>query len=513
MAALIGKQDPRYETLKKSRNLRLPASANEAVDSIELCENQDEVITALHRVVRAGRRPTIRSGGHCYEDFVVNNPGGSILDLSLLTSSHLPDDGSRYRISAGRVLGDVYQDLFKRHGVTIPAGTCYSVGAGGHISGGGYGLLSRLNGLTVDWVSAVDIVTVDADGKVTGSRVDQHQNADLFRACRGAGGGNFGVITGFLFDTLPKPPREVVSGGVSFDWATMTEERFVDILLRYGDYWTTRGKEKDTWGLFTVLNLQHSAAGRFGLSLQFCNPDGTCRDLTVVNEFLDRFETCSPAPTHTAIRGDHSLSEQVTTGTVCPGGHALTLRPWLDATVEGSGGSNSRAKYKSTYMKKNFTANEAKCIYKHLKRTIPGVDLRGSILAVDSYGGAVNRPELLAETSVAQRSSFMKLQFMSFWKNSADDGGRLQWMRDFYQDLYASDVVAAPYKGTPYPGEHYEGCYINYPDVDMLAYNFWPQLYYGEGELYPFLQDVKRRYDPHNVFHHAMSVRPKARQA
>jgi FAD/FMN-containing dehydrogenase len=43
----------------------------------------------------------------------------------------------------------------------------------------------------------------------------------------------------------------------------------------------------------------------------------------------------------------------------------------------------------------------------------------------------------------------------------------------------------------------------------MLAYQFWPQLYYGREDLYPFLQDVKQRYDPNNVFHHAMSVRPR----
>jgi FAD/FMN-containing dehydrogenase len=41
----------------------------------------------------------------------------------------------------------------------------------------------------------------------------------------------------------------------------------------------------------------------------------------------------------------------------------------------------------------------------------------------------------------------------------------------------------------------------------MLAYPYWPQLYYGAGDLYPFLQEVKRKYDPNNIFHHAMSIR------
>ncbi len=164
-------------------------------------------------------------------------------------------------------------------------------------------------------------------------------------------------------------------------------------------------------------------------------------------------------------------------------------------------------------MKENFTADEAKCIYKHLKRNIPGTEMRGSVLAVDSYGGAINRETLAQDTSAPQRSSILKLQYQSYWQDSKDDAGRLQWMRDFYTDLYSGANVAAPFKGTPYPGKHYEGCYINYPDRDMLAYSFWPQLYYGEGELYPFLQDVKAKYDPHNVFHHAMSVRPKGTKA
>lgn len=510
MAASIQQQDPRYNTLKKSRNLRWPASPSDAVYSIELCENSADVAATLQRTVAAGRRPTIRSGGHCYEDFVVNNPGGSILDLSLLTASRLPGDDSRYRISAGTQLGDAYIDLFKRHGVTIPAGSCYTVGAGGHITGGGYGLLSRVHGLTVDWLSAVEIATIDASGKVQLRRVDKSVDPDLFRACRGAGGNNFGVITGYLFDNLPKAPQEVVGGGVSFDWASMTESRFVDIVLKFGHYWETRGKDEETWGLFSILDLGHSSGSGIGISLQFCNPDGTCQDLSVANEFLDLFQDCNPTPQHSMIRNHQVIPASVSTQTPCPGQHALTRQPWLDATINGAGGGHSsRAKYKSAYMKENFSASEAKCIYKHLKRTIPGVNLRGAVLAVDSYGGAVNRPSLLSETSVSHRSSIMKLQYQSYWNNAADDAGRLQWMKDLYTDLYSGEKVPSAYAGTPYPGKYYEGCYINYPDHDMLQYEFWPQLYYGTGELYSFLQNVKGRYDPNNVFHHAMSIQPK----
>ena len=81
-------------------------------------------------------------------------------------------------------------------------------------------------------------------------------------------------------------------------------------------------------------------------------------------------------------------------------------------------------------------------------------------------------------------------------------------MRFLSRDVLGGGDVDSRYSTTPYPGERYDGCYINYPDKDMLAYPFWPQLYYGNQGLYPFLQGVKRRYDPNNIFHHAMSVRP-----
>jgi len=48
---------------------------------------------------------------------------------------------------------------------------------------------------------------------------------------------------------------------------------------------------------------------------------------------------------------------------------------------------------------------------------------------------------------------------------------------------------------------------MNYADADMLRYGFWPQLFFGAGDLYPFLQKVKQRYDPNNIFHSSMSVR------
>ncbi|WP_213803770.1 FAD-binding protein [Granulicella sp. dw_53] len=509
----VTRSDPRYRTLVKGKNSRFPASEADTASRIELCDNAADVATALQRAVSEGLRPTVRSGGHCYEDFVYNNPGGVVLDLSLFTETTSLPDSPRYRIAAGAQLGGVYSDLYKRYGVTLPGGTCGSVAAGGHISGGGYGLLSRLQGLTCDWLSAVDVLTVDAKGKVVERRVDRKHDPDLLRACRGAGGGNFGIITNYFFDELPPAPQEVITASIIFSWLDMTEERFESILKTYGNYWETRGKDRETWGLFTLFGVTHRTAGHFGISIQFCNPDGTCKDLKVLDEFIGLFQACKPVPstpgTVEVVGGERALHHGQPDA--CWGQQMMSRHLWLDANVRGwtggGAGGEQRGKYKSSYMRRNFTSAEIACFYKHLTRTIPGVDLSRSTVSVDSYGGATNRKELIEETSMPQRDSVMKLQFMTFWNQEQEDAAHAEWIQEFFAELYSGPDAHAQYRGTPYWNDHYEGCYINYPDKDMLRHSFWPQLFYGDKGLVPALQSVKRRYDPNNIFHHAMSIR------
>jgi FAD/FMN-containing dehydrogenase len=103
----------------------------------------------------------------------------------------------------------------------------------------------------------------------------------------------------------------------------------------------------------------------------------------------------------------------------------------------------------------------------------------------------------------------MKVQWMCFWTDPAKDAQLLSALDAFYTGIYSGKHVDVDHQGTPW-GDAYEGCYMNYPDSDMLRYAYWPELYYGQRGLYPFLQKVKQTYDPNNVFHHAMSVRPSS---
>ncbi len=434
----VHQSDPRYNTLAKGKNARFPASRADGAARIELCDNAADVAEALQRAVNDGLRPTVRSGGHCYEDFVYGNPGGAILDLSMFMDTTPLAGSPRYRVASGAQLGAVYSDFFKRYNVTLPGGSCTSVAAGGHISGGGYGLLSRLHGLVSDWLIAVDILTIDATGKVMPRRIDRKHDPDLFRACCGAGGGNFGIITNYFFEELPTPPQEVITANISFAWADMTPERFESILSTYGHYWETRGKDPDTWGLFAIMGLTHRSAGHLGISIQFCNPDGTCKDLGVLNEFIALFAPCGPVqttPETMAITGGEKALHHAPVA-ACWGQQMMSRHLWLDANVRtgggGGAGGEQRGKYKSTYRKRNFTRAEIECLYKHMTTVLPGLDLSRASILIDSYGGAINKKELAATTAMPQRQSILKMQFMTFWNSKDEDTAHLEWAREFF---------------------------------------------------------------------------------
>ncbi|HEY5098755.1 MAG TPA: FAD-binding oxidoreductase [Gaiellaceae bacterium] len=165
--------------------------------AIAYCANAADV----QRTVRWGRangvRIVPRSGGHSYGGYS-SGDGVVVADVSLLHGVSV--GAGNAAVGAGATLIAVYAELAS-HGVTIPGGSCPTVGIAGLALGGGYGYASRLYGLTADNVKSMRIVT--ADGSLL--TCDPSTHPDLFWACRGGGGGNFGIATSFTFATHPAP--------------------------------------------------------------------------------------------------------------------------------------------------------------------------------------------------------------------------------------------------------------------------------------------------------------------
>ncbi|MFD9894041.1 FAD-binding oxidoreductase [Amycolatopsis sp. NPDC059027] len=161
------------------------------------CRSVSDVVATITYAAATGDRVAPRGGGHCFAGR--SSTDGIVLDLSGLDGVSVAEDGLA-TIRAGARLGAVYAALHT-HGRTVPAGCGASVGIAGLTLGGGIGLLGRKYGLTCDRLVGAQVVL--ADGSVV--ECDHDREPDLFWALRGAGGGQFGVVTCLRFDTVPEP--------------------------------------------------------------------------------------------------------------------------------------------------------------------------------------------------------------------------------------------------------------------------------------------------------------------
>ncbi len=471
--------DPRYPTLVRGFNQRWIGRPR----SVDVCGDTAQVVQAVQRALDAGQRITVRSGGHCYEDFVSDNDDGVILDLSPMRAVSRDRATSWYGVEAGATLWDVYSQLYKEYGVTIPGGSCYSVGAGGHITGGGYGLLSRKHGLTVDYLHAVEVVHVNADYRVETITVSRDSSdpaeRDLWWAHLGGGGGNFGVVTRFWFRDPPQAPSHASLLNIAWNWSDLDQEAFTQLVTNYGQFLEANSAVGSSYtGLFSLLHLTNQAAQQIVLTAQYVGEEPHRLD-----DFARAVGQTLPQHVRQVVPvGYHHFVVPTTT---------VQRMPWLLATQALNGsGAPRRGKYKSAYMIKAFPERQIAVMWQFLNEV--GYANPQALLQVDSYGCQVNAIAPAA-TALPQRTSVMKLQYQTYWTDPSEDAEHLRWIRDFYTAMYGE-------RG-PVPDGIVDGCYVNYPDGDLLN---WQYLYYKEN--YPRLQAAKARWDPHNVFHHQQSI-------
>lgn len=483
-------------------------------EAVQIVDDVSQVAGVVQAAVTAGKRLTVCSGRHCLEDFVFNPDVQVVLDLSQLNKVYYDAGRRAFAVETGAQLLDVYTLLYQVYGVTLPGGICYSVAAGGHVSGGGWGLLCRQLGLIIDYLCAVEVVVVGADGTVctvvaTNDPNDPHR--DLWWAHAGGGGGNFGVVTRYWFRSpgatstdprklLPKPPQEVYLVAQAWAWADMTEATFSRLVQNYATWFAAHSAPgAPELALASFLVLTHESAGQIAMVTQV--------DATVPGalQLLEDYQA--------AIADGVDVAAGAVTRPFAEFGPMATYAeprklPWLEATrYLGTTNANLtdptfRQEYKSSYMRAAFPDGQLAALYKHLTRT--DVTVPGASITLSSYGGEVNRVAPTA-TGYPHRESFFKMMWMSLWNDPAQDATYVAWNRECYSEVYADTG------GVPVPNDVTDGCYVNYPDNDLNdpQYNTsstpWYALYYKDN--YPGLQQVKKTYDPTNFFHHTQSIR------
>jgi hypothetical protein len=194
-------------------------------------------------------------------------------------------------------------------------------------------------------------------------------------------------------------------------------------------------------------------------------------------------------------------------GTIPPHGRVITRMSWLDFalnplpelfTFPPEGVS---VKGKDAMLRKRLNDRQIGVAYDYLTRT--DYEAMGGMLGMATYGGRVNTVAPDATASV-QRNSILDIACNTGWLDPRDEAKNLAWVRAFYGDLFAATG------GVPAPSDANDGTFINHPDVDLVDPSLntsgipWHALYYKQN--YPRLQRVKARWDPRNVFRHALSI-------
>jgi FAD/FMN-containing dehydrogenase len=234
---LIQRSDERYEEARKLYN----GMIDKRPLLIARCVDVADVITAVNFGRDLDLLIAIRGGGH-------NGPGfgscddGLVIDLSMMKSVRVDSATGRVRVDPGCTSGDV-DHATHAFGLAVPFGIVSTTGVAGLTLGGGTGYLTRKYGLTIDNLLEADVVLADGSF-VTAS---QSLNPDLFWALRG-GGGNFGVVTSFLFQA--HPVSTVYAGPIFWDAAHAK-----DVMRAYRDFLPTAPEELGAFvGLKTVLS-------------------------------------------------------------------------------------------------------------------------------------------------------------------------------------------------------------------------------------------------------------------
>ncbi|AVT38614.1 FAD-binding oxidoreductase [Plantactinospora sp. BB1] len=486
--------DARYGELVRGVNARYVGSP----EAVYLVNSTTQVAEVVQAAVTRGKRLTVRSGGHCLEDFVFNPDVQVVLDLSEMNRVYFDAARGAFAVEPGATLIDVYELLDTAWGVAIPAGSFYSVGAGGHVAGGGFGFLSRMHGLAVDHLHAVEVVVVDAAGAVrtvVASREHDDPHRDLWWAHTGGGGGNFGVVTRYWFrspgavgqdprSVLPRRPTDMLLSTVSLPWPEMTRQRFGRLLENFGAF-HEKHKDPDSPYLAVTggLVLTHRSGGPIRLDTQV---DGGHPEADRLLEayLAEILEGLGPVVRPRARRVPWlALVRQ----------HARANSAQNDPTLRGD--------FKSALMRAGPPDHQINTFYRHLTR----VDIDNPTITVSlaGFGGRINavRPEA---TAFAHRDCSLALLWTVLWHDPADDGRYVDWNREFYGAVYAETG------GVPVPNSVTDGCYINDPDADVADPRFnrsvtpWHELYYKDN--YPGLRAAKARWDPRNVFRHRLSV-------
>ena len=450
--AVIRPEHPDYDVVRKVQIARFDDVRPRAVVR---CAGEADVVQAVRFARRSALDLKIRSGGHSSAGF--SSGSGLVVDLRPMAAVRV--DGDTVVALSGATLGQIF-DALEPHGIMVPTGNHRSVGIGGSALTGGWGVVGRRFGLTLDHIIEARIVL--ADGEVL--TCDEARHGDLFWALRGAGAGNFGVVTELRFRAYRAEPLTNFAYTLPFaaaarvlaawmGWITDLPEAISDVLS------LTLAPESDGQPVIALYGAGSGSAA------------------TIQARIDALFERAGVAPVSRSCR----------------------TMSWLDTTRHWSGEYNHGGLSPSPRAGHQFTRSEyfSRALDDDVVAALIDILLHdrypGQQRAIDLYhlGGACARVPRDA-TSYFHRDQLYVVKYKCVVDpraSTVDKSRAHRWILDAYSTLHGHG------SGTAWP---------SYPDPDLPD----PLIAYYGGHV-DRLIEVKARYDPDDVFHFAQSIPPR----
>jgi FAD/FMN-containing dehydrogenase len=408
----------------------------------------DDVAPAIAFAREQGLEVSIRGAGHNIAGNALCD-NGLMIDFSKMKSVRVDAGKKRAYVDPGVTLADL--DLATQaHGLATPVGINSTTGIAGLTLGGGFGWLTRKYGMTIDNLVAVDMIM--ADGRKV--RASENENGDLFWAIRG-GGGNFGVVTQFEFQLFPVGP-EIVAGLMVFPFNQARQ-----VLIRYRQFVNSAPEELNVW---VVL--------RKAPPLPFLPENVHGKEVIV----LPIFYSGAVAEAEKLIAPLRSFGDAV--------GSHIGPQPYVEwqkafDPLLTPGARN----YWKSHNFTNLADGALDCVIDYAGK-LPSAQCE---IFIGMIGGAPNRvaPDAMA---YGQRDAKFVMNVHGRWDEAADDQKCIAWAREFFK-------ASAPFASA--------GAYVNFmteEEGDRVA-----QAY---GANFQRLVQIKKRYDPLNVFHLNQNIKP-----
>jgi FAD/FMN-containing dehydrogenase len=392
----------------------------------------------------------VRGGGHNIAGNAVCE-GGLVIDLSPMKSVRVDPGTRRLRVEPGATLADVDNET-QAFGLALPTGINSTTGIAGLTLGGGFGWLTRKFGLTIDNIISMEVVT--AEGKLV--RVSENEEPDLFWALRG-GGGNFGVVTSFEF-RLHDLPGEVLAGLVVHPFADAEM-----VLRQYRQVLETAPDELTCWAVMRKAPplpfLPAEWHGREILALAMCH----CGDI----------EAGKVAAA--ALREIGNPIADVVGPT--------PLAAWQQA-FDPLLTPGARNYWKSQDFAELSDATIA--VLLDAVRKLPGPECE---IFIGHVGGAAGRIAV-EDTAFPQRNSHFVMNVHARWREKSMDSTCIGWARELFEATKKHAIGTA---------------YINFMPEDESD-----RVEAAYGGNYKRLTEIKRHYDPQNLFRMNQNVQPRA---